>query len=343
MPAMTTAFSTLRARATGTRWHRWAALALLLALPPTPAEAQDAGEGPTDAPSVDAPSVDAPSVDGPESAGADELDSLPEEAPPSVELAPPSAELAPPSAETPPSTAPPAPPRAPAASPPVPEEARARYWRMPRETVLRPLTLPQGVARFDSTVSVSTLGARTFASGFFGLAVGVLDDLEIGATPFGITFIPPFTIADPVVYVRARLLSGDVQIALRSEVFIPIGQLEAQWGLTAELAWTATTWFRLDAALDYSLLFSDPLNQRVGVPVTATFQVGPNALGVGTGVYVFNDFDDVDVPLLVSWTVALRGFQGPLGEAKIEGGFTDLEAAESAWLIRGKLTFFAYF
>lgn len=324
----------------GTRWHRWVGVLILLGAIAAPAEAQDAEvpsepaeegeESPEEESSTESASTETGSI---ETGGEDGEEA--QEPPPSTELTAPSVAPSP--------ASPPSPPAASNAQAAPTAGARERGWRMPRETVLRPLTLPQGVARFDSTVSFSVLGPRGFASGFFGLAVGVLDDLEIGATPFGITFVPALHFADPLVYVRARLISGEVQLALRSDVFIPVGELEAQWGLAAELAWIATPWFRLDVGLEYALLFSSPLNQRIGVPITATFQAGPNGFGVGTAVYVFNDFDDVDVPLLVSWTVAFPGFQGPLGEARIEGGFTDLERADSAWLIRGKLTFFAYF
>ncbi|HBQ18401.1 MAG TPA: hypothetical protein DEF51_47165 [Myxococcales bacterium] len=211
---------------------------------------------------------------------------------------------------------------------------------MPRETVRRPLTLPQGVLRFDQILAVSVFGLAR-GTGYFRFGAGLHDDFEIGSTPVAVN-IPWPTADHPSVYVRGRALSGDVQLAVRSELWLPLwGQLPWQWELGVELAVTSG-WFRFDAGLDYALLFADPLQQRIGLPLTATFQAGPNGFGVTTGVYVFNDFDDVDVPLLLSWTFAFRGYQGPLADARLEGGITDLERADQAWLIRGVLTFFAY-
>ena len=228
---------------------------------------------------------------------------------------------------------------------------RGRGWRLPRETVRRPLTLPQGVMRFDSTVALSVVpsatfsGSNTFMTGSMGLAAGLHDDFEIGATPFGITFIPlGLAFSDPSLYVRARALSGDAQIAFRGGITIPVaGQLDvAQLELAAELAFVVLPWLRIDTGVDYALLFSTPLHQRIGVPVVLTAQASIHAIGLASGVFVFNDFDDVDVPLLLRYTVSFRGFQGPGGEWTFEGGFTDLERAEDAWIMLSRFTFFAY-
>lgn len=242
-------------------------------------------------------------------------------------------------------------PRVAAAVEPVsvaePAGPRPRGWRLPRETVRRPLTLPQGVLRFDSTLTLSAVPGRfgtSYLSGFMGLAAGLFDDVEIGAVPFGTTFIPPLTFQDPFVYGRVRALSGDVQIAFRAGTTLPVaGQLpDAQMELGAELAWLVHPIFRIDTGVDYALLFSDPLYQRIGVPVTATVQLDIHAVALTTAVYVFNDFDDVDVPLLLRYTVTFRGYQGPGGEWAFEAGFTDLEHAEDAWTMRSCFTFFAF-
>lgn len=226
-----------------------------------------------------------------------------------------------------------------------------RGWRLPRETVRRPLTLPQGVMRFDSTVALSVVpsatfsGSNTFMTGSMALAAGLHDDIEIGAAPFGITFIPfGFAFSDPSLYVRARALSGDAQVAFRGGITVPVaGQLDvAQLEVAAELAFVVLPWLRIDTGVDYALLFSTPLHQRIGVPVVLTAQASIHAIGLASGVFVFNDFDDVDVPLLLRYTVSFRGFQGPGGEWTFEGGFTDLERAEDAWIMLSRFTFFAY-
>lgn len=232
---------------------------------------------------------------------------------------------------------------------PIVEEpaVRPRYWRYPRDVVRRPLTLPQFVGRLDSTIALSTFpagasGSTTTMSGFMSIAGGILDDLEIGAVPLTVTFFPfPRFPADPYTYVRARALAGEVQIAFRGGTTIPIdSQSSAQMALGAELAWLVAPFFRLDVALDYQLLFSSPLHQRVGVPITGTFQAGIHAITLTSGVFVFNDFDDVDVPLTLGYVVTFNGYRQPHGEWGFESGFTDLEFAQHAWTIRSRFTFF---
>ncbi len=228
-------------------------------------------------------------------------------------------------------------------------EERPRGWRMPRETVRRPLTLPQGVLRFDSTIALSVapvaFGSRLYMSGYAAMAAGLFDDLEIGATPIGITWIPlGYAFDDPYVYARVRALSGDVQLAFRAGTTIPgLAQVGvAQLDLGAELALLLAPIFRIDTGLDYGVLIASPVHQRVGIPVRATIQAGIAAFGLTLGVYVFNDFDDVDVPLLARVVITFRGYQGPHGEWSLEGGFTDLEHAENAWTLQSRFTFFAY-
>jgi hypothetical protein len=211
--------------------------------------------------------------------------------------------------------------------------------------VRRPLTLPQGVLRFDSTVSLSAFGSNAFMVGYAGLAAGIFDDLEIGAVPFGLTFIPlVFRFSDPYVYGRVRVLSGDVQIAFRAGTTLPVaGQLPAaQMDLGGELAWRVLPFFRIDTGLEYGALFTSTFNQRIGIPLTATLQAGIQAIALVSGVYVFNDFDDVDVPLMLRYVVAMRGYQGPIGEFSMQGGFMDLEHADASWTVSTRLTFFAY-
>ncbi len=223
--------------------------------------------------------------------------------------------------------------------------ARPRGWRFPRETVRRPLTLPQGVMRFDSTLSFGVLGSQFFMVGYAGLAAGLFDDLEIGAVPLGLTFVPlNFRFSDPSLYARVRVLSGDVQIAFRAGTTLPVaGQFPAaQMDLGAELAWRIVPSFRIDTGVDYGALFASTFNQRIGIPLSATLQLGIQAIGLVTGLYVFNDFDDVDVPLMLRYVVSLPGYQGPLGELSVQGGFTDLEHADAAWTVLSRLTFFAY-
>lgn len=226
----------------------------------------------------------------------------------------------------------------------APAPGRPRYWRMPRANVARPLTLPQGVLLFESVLSFAVFGNATM-TGIFSTAAGLHDDVEIGATPVAITFAPGLQYNDPMIYARVRALSGEVQLAFRGHVVIPASRLEAQAGVAAELAWLASDVFRLDASVDYGLLFSDPLHQRVGAAIRPMLQAGPNAFALTLGCYVFNDADDVDVPLLLRYTATFfGGWQGPLTEASLEGGFLDLAADDvgRAWMFRASMTFFAY-
>lgn len=336
----------------GTSWH---VFAVLCAFAAARAQAQtDQAETDTDGArsGQEVGAEDAREGAGEAQAGADE--GVPAEAPPS-----PPAEVAEAPAEAAPAVEP-APPiddeRPPAAALGSPAEPlpwanvteRRRGWRLPREHVRRPLTLPQGVLRFDSTVTMSvapvSFGSRFYLSGYAALAAGLLDDLEIGATPLGITWIPfGLHFSDPYLYARARALSGDTQIAFRAGATIPVSQTAARMELAVELAFLVADWLRVDTGVEYALLFSSPLHQRVGVPVTATAQLGRlQSLAVTLGVYVFNDFDDVDVPFLLRYAITFRGYQGPLGEYSVEGGFTDLENAFNAWTIQSRFTWFAY-
>lgn len=249
--------------------------------------------------------------------------------------------------EAPPGAATAAPPLFAPSPPPTEVEPRPRYWRMPREGTRRPLTLPQGVMYFRSIVSVAVIPFGTTTSGrgsgYFGYAVGIFDELEIGTYPVGVIFAPPIEVVDPSLFLRARLVSGEVQFALRGEWTIPAGNNRSPWmGYSAELAWTPLPWFRFETAVEYGLHFQSPLQQTIHVPLRALFQAGPNTFGVTTGAVMYNDADDFDVPLYLRWAVTFGGWQGPLSEPAIEGGFADLTTADRAWFIRGVWTFYAY-
>ena len=225
---------------------------------------------------------------------------------------------------------------------------RPRFWRLPREGTRRPLTLPQAVMAFRSTIGVAVVPTGSSAStgrfsGFFGFSVGVLDDWELGTNPVGVIILPPFSVTDPSFYTRVRVLSGEVQLALRAEVSFPLSSQGAVWmGYGAELAWNPIEWFRFETSFEYGLHFLTPLQQTIYVPVRAQFQAGPNTFGVGTGVVVYNDADDFDVPLTLRWAVTFAGYQGPLSEVALEGGVADLSDAQYGWFLRGSWTFFAY-
>lgn len=234
-------------------------------------------------------------------------------------------------------------------------EPRGIYWRLPRERVSRPLTLPQGVMHTTSTVSIVRVplstsptvpfgGASTRTTGFFGAGVGILDDWEIGTNLLGITMLPGINLYDPSLYTRVRVLSGEVQIGVRGELTAPVTSQSSAWmGLAVDLAWTPVSFFRFEAAVDYGLHYTNPLQQTIYVPLRALFQAGPNTFGLHSGLVVYNDGDDYDVPAVVSWSVSWRGlYQGPLADMRIEGGVADVSDAERSWLIRGVWTFFAY-
>ena len=140
------------------------------------------------------------------------------------------------------------------------------------------------------------------------------------------------------------MLSGEVQLSSLGQVSLPVTSQPGvtQMDLSAQLTWEPEPLFRLDAELDYSLLYSDPLQQRVGVPVTAALQAGSHAFSLTSGLYVFNDFDDVDVPALLAWTAAWSGWQGPLMQIQVRGGFVDVTDPTNNWTVHTQLTFFAY-
>jgi len=330
------------------------------ALIASPAMAQEEEAEPADEPAEEAPApvqeapaeADAPEAPAPEAA--DEL-AVPE--PPREEPPPPVSEFEDPEPERPPPvvTTPPQPVRRYVTVQPAPRRAererddqgRSRYWRYPRSGTLRPLTLPQGVMRFESRISVSMVpaasGGNARFSGFFDLAVGIFDDWEIGASPVGVVIFPLMTYVDPTVYTRVRVLSGDVQLALRAEVAIPADDQRSAWiGAGAELAWTPDEIFRLETGLEWGLHFLTPLQQTLYIPLRAMFQAGSSQLGIATGAVMYNDADAFDVPLTARWAIAWGGFQGPLGQIALEGGFAHLGDPVNAWFIRGTVTLWAY-
>ncbi len=331
-------------RACCTCWHICAAGLGLLLLAPV-AFAQEA-EPPAPPPPTEAPA---------EEAAATEVVEAPPEDPAAAEALSPPAVPPPPATEGEPAAlddeAPPGSARAATRRPENALDRAAapppRYWRLPREGTRRPLTLPQGVMYVRSIVSVAVIpfGSTTSGrgSGYVGYAVGIFDDLEIGTYPVGVIFAPPFEVVDPSFFLRARLVSGEVQFALRGEWTIPAGNNRSPWmGYSAELAWTPVEWFRFETAVEYGLHFQSPLQQTIHVPLRALFQAGPNTFGVTTGAVMYNDADDFDVPLHLRWAVSFGGWQGPLSEPAIEGGFADLTTADRAWFIRGVWTFYAY-
>ncbi len=329
-----------------TGWHVCAAAAWLLA---AAASAQDAEETPPAEPAVEEAPEPPPEVEPPASDAAPAEDSVTDElAAPGAEATPPDEfsglEEASPPATARPGTGTRARPENTLESAEAPPP---RFWRMPREGTRRPQTLPQGVMYFRSIVSGAAVPAGTGSqgrgSGYFGYAVGVFDDLEIGTWPVAVTFLPPISFADPSFFLRARLVSGEVQFSLRGEWTIPLSSNGGAWmGYSAELAWTPVEWFRFETALEYGLHFLTPLQQTVYVPLRAMFQAGPNTFGVTTGAVMYNDADDFDVPLIFRYAVAFGGWQGPLSEPAIEGGIGDLTQASQSWFIRGVWTFYAY-
>jgi hypothetical protein len=197
------------------------------------------------------------------------------------------------------------------------------------------------VLRFDSNVGASLLGGSSRFSGTFGVSAGLHDDFEIGAVPAGWVWF--LSLPDPYFYVRGRFLSGEVQLSGRLDLYVPVSQSDTQVGGALELAWRATDFMRLHADLDVQIIIGEPVYSRVSVPIRAIFQAGPNAFDVTTGLLVFNDFDDVDVPLFVGWTFAWRGLhQGPLADVRLEGGLLDLSQPDLGFRVFGKWTFYAY-
>lgn len=356
-----------------TGWHRCAAWAVLAAaLVASPAAAQDGGvdAAPDEAEDVSAtggeaaePEEPTPPADGdvaaePQAPPADapaEALTVPEPPPPEPPPEP-TAEFEDPAPAPEPVEAPPPVvlPRAVAAPRPEPggeravdDEGRSRYWRYPRSGTLRPLTLPQGVMRFQSRVSVSMVpaggGGNLRMAGYFDLSVGIFDDWEIGASPVGVVFIPLLTYVDPTVYTRVRVVSGDVQLALRAEVAIPADDQRSAWiGAGAEFAWTPDEIFRLETGLEWGLHFLSPLQQTLYVPLRAMFQAGSSQLGIATGAVMYNDADAFDVPLTARWAIAWGGFQGPTAQIALEGGFAHLGDPVNAWFGRATLTLWAY-
>jgi len=360
-----------------TSWHRCAALVALCVTLAAPAAAQDAEPAPDDevdaAPELDEPAPEttpadegsaegAPDEESAEGAPDEDAPTDPAEAlsvpePPAAEPTPAPADefVDPEPGEAPPAAAPPArryvtvqpPPTRAEREREVDAEGRSRSWRYPHAGTTRPLTLPQGVMRFQSRISVSMVpvagGGNVRMAGYFDLSVGIFDDWEVGASPVGVVFVPLLTYVDPTIYTRVRLVSGEVQLALRAEVAIPADDQRSAWtGAGAELAWTPDEIFRLETGLEWGLHLLTPLQQTLYVPIRAMFQAGSSQLGIATGAVMYNDADAFDVPLTARWAIAWGGFQGPLAQLALEGGFAHLGDPVNAWFGRATMTLWAY-
>jgi hypothetical protein len=144
-----------------------------------------------------------------------------------------------------------------------------------------------GGGNFDTDITRLTLGA--------GAALGVMEDLEVGAMLLPVYLAPDGDFGDIEAYGRYRFLKGDVEVGAQVTVAFPTS---THFGL----GFGAPVLFhlgrmRIDTGLELELIFTDPTVVDIDIPAAFTFDLGDGLFaGARTGLYV-PDFDDVAIPL----------------------------------------------
>lgn len=177
--------------------------------------------------------------------------------------------------------------------------------------VSRPLVLPKGVLRLDggprrpySNGQVMPAGQLQFlinkdgedaAYLVPGAALGVIDDLELGAV-WPLRISPDLDLLDLSVYGKYSLQRGNVEVAGYAEVRIPIeADFELTGGVPVYLHLNDA--MRIETGGFIRLTFGDDTTATLNVPVSVPFQVSPQVfVGPEVGIEI-RDFEDVAIPL----------------------------------------------
>ena len=157
----------------------------------------------------------------------------------------------------------------------------------------RPLTLDQGRLRIDASLgfvkvcfSAGTLSACTevFVGLAAGASYGITDDLEVGAMVLPLTLSPEVKYGNPSVYGQYRMVGGDVEVAARAEVWLPVeGDFRLQVG--APIWWKASPSVALRTGAFLMFVASDPNQMVISIPVALVINATDNFwLGISTGL-----------------------------------------------------------
>jgi hypothetical protein len=194
--------------------------------------------------------------------------------------------------------------------------------------VSRPLVLPKGVLRLDggprrpySNGQVMPAGQLQFlinkdgedaAYLVPGAALGVIDDLELGAV-WPLRISPDLNLLDLSVYGKYSLQRGNVEVAGYAEVRIPIeADFELTGGVPVYLHLNDA--MRIETGGFIRLTFGDDTTATLNVPVSVPFQVSPQVfVGPEVGIEI-RDFQDVAIPLGVIAGYTLGGGISSIGD-----------------------------
>jgi len=204
--------------------------------------------------------------------------------------------------------------------------------RQPMAFAQRPMTLPAGIVRIDTTLSLASqerpgLERQAFVS-FLGLvAYGTTDDLEVGAIVLPVQLAPDGAFGDPGAYGLLRLLDGPVELGLMLELRVPASGESAFGTLGSLLAtWHAGDSIRLDSGVTFGAALHNPAWFELRFPVTLTIQTSDTFfLGVQSGMELSGvDIDgdggrewDAFIPAGVFLGGTLTGSQGPSADLRL--------------------------
>ncbi len=176
----------------------------------------------------------------------------------------------------------------------------------------RPLTLPRGQLRVDTAPSdygymdfgrlnegrgmrlLVRPGPETFYFGA-GAALGVADDLEVGALLLPILMAPSGNFGNLETYIRYQFLHEAFQLGVQGTLQIPTdGEFGTGIGLPA--IWSITEGIRMDTGVEFEFL-TGPVRFNLDIPLALAFTVVDSFfLGPRTGVHI-DDFNGAAFPL----------------------------------------------
>jgi hypothetical protein len=159
----------------------------------------------------------------------------------------------------------------------------------------RPVTLSAGLLRIDVGLGLARFCLGTICSDVavalgVGAGYGITEDFEIGATVLPLLLTPEFEYGDPSIYAQYRVARGDVEVAIRADIFIPVqGDFRAIVG--APIWFRASPMFVLRTGAFVTFADSEDLAVGFAVPVLALFNLAETFwLGLDTG-FSFNVTD----------------------------------------------------
>jgi hypothetical protein len=150
-------------------------------------------------------------------------------------------------------------------------------------------------------------------------AMGVLENLEVQATPIPLLLSPDLQFGNPSLGATYRFTDGDVEVGGRAKVFIPVAKgrkffmmagapVLVHLGDDMRLDTGATFAFQFDPGHVGLFNYDDVLSYEPGVPLKLTAQISEQIFAGGSSGFGILDFDKAGDTLFI-----------PLG---LHGGYT---------------------